>query len=94
MRDPKITVVQSYLENAFAMAKIEHRHDFDQNVEKFKVSFKGGTRLLRFGGEFLDDTSEAELLRLFDLWSLSDVLAKEEKLGVLVTDAGCQMVRR
>jgi hypothetical protein len=94
MRDDRIELVRVYLTREFCGATIEHKHDFDRDTETFKVSFKGDTALLKVGGEFLDDNGEEEILRLFNLWALSAILAKEKTLGVLVTQAGLSTFER
>jgi len=94
MRGDKVEMVNGYLAKKFPMTNIEYKHDFDLDAERFKISFKGETALLKVSGIFLDDNNEEEILRLFDLWDLAGVLAKEKELGVLATSTGLSTFER
>lgn len=94
MREEKVQVVHGYLAQAFGNATIEYKHDFDLDAESFKVFWKGDVALLKVAGEFLDDNGEGEIHQFLNLCGLSDVLAKEKELGVLVTQDGLRTFER
>ncbi len=87
-------VIESYLKRKFPEATIEQKHDFDRDAQSFKVHLSDHTLLLKVGGEFTEDNSTEEILHLFDLWALAEVLGKETELGVLATQRGLQTFRR
>ena len=88
MRTQKHSAIESYLKDHFSNCQIEQNYDFDRGAQSFKIESVDGSRLLKVGNEFVDDNETSEMLRLFDLWALSAVLAKEKELGVLVLQSG------
>ena len=90
----KFGLIESYLKRKFPESTIEQKHDFDRGAQSFKVHLSDRTLFLKVGGEFTEDNSTEEILRLFDLWALAEVLGKETELGVLVTQRGLETFRR
>ena len=90
----KFGLIESYLKRKFPESTIEQNHDFDRGAQSFKVHLSDRTLFLKVGGEFTEDNSTEEILRLFDLWALAEVLGKETELGVLATQRGHETFRR
>lgn len=90
----KVTVIASYLKAKFPDSTIEQKHDFDQGAQSFKVDLADRTLLLKVGDEFTEDNSIEEIIRLFDLWALPEILEKETELGVLATQRGLETFSR
>lgn len=94
MREEKHAAINTYLAEKFPNCDIEQKHDFDRGAQTFKVHVADGTLLLKVGDEFVEDNSTPEILRLFNLWGLAEVLGKEKELGVLVSQRGLESFRR
>lgn len=90
----KFEAIEGYLKKHFPDSTIEQKHDFDRGAQSFKVHLSDRTLLLKVGGELTEDNSLEEILRLFDLWTLAEVLGKETELGVLATRRGLETFRR
>jgi hypothetical protein len=94
VNDEKKATIRAYLSSHFPNATIEEKHDFDVGAQAFKLHVSGGTLLLKVGDEFAEDNSASEILRLFNLWSLAEILGKEQELGVLATGRGLETFLR
>ena len=94
MSTEKQATIHTYLCERFPNAEVEEKNDFDLGAQTFKVLLSKSTLLLKVGDEFIGDNSAAEILRLFNLWSLAEVLGKENALGVLVTQKGLATFHR
>lgn len=90
----KFEAIESYLKKHFPGSTIEQKDDFDRRAQTFKVHLTNSTLLLKVGGELTEDNTLEEILRLFDLWALADILGKETELGVLATRHGLETFRR
>jgi len=94
MRAEKHAAINKYLAEKFPGRDIEQKHDFDRGTQTFKLHVTDGTLLLKVGDEFIEDNSAPEILRLFNLWGLAEVLGKEKELGVLVSQRGLESFPR
>jgi len=94
MREEKHTAINKYLTEKFPGCDIEQMHDFDRGAQTFKLHAADGSLLLKVGDEFVEDNTTPEILRLFNLWGLAEVLCKEKELGVLVSQHGLESFRR
>jgi hypothetical protein len=94
MNVEKHAAINKYLAENFSGCEIEQRHDFDRGAQTFKISVFNDTLLLKVADEFVGDNGTPEILRLFNLWCLPEVLGKEKELGVLVTQRGLESFRR
>ncbi len=94
MRNEKLAAIHQYLSEHFPECAIEQKHDFDRDAETYKVHVEKGTLLLKVGGLFTDDNDIPEILRLFGLFALADVLKEERELGILVTNNGLEKFNR
>lgn len=94
MNQEKHVAIFKCLSENFPGCKIEQRHDFDRGAQTFKISEPNDTLLLRVADEFVDDNCPSEILRLFNLWHLPEVMSNEKKLGVLATRRGLESFRR
>jgi hypothetical protein len=90
----KFEAIESYLKKHFPDSTIKQKDDFDRGAQTFKVQLTDSTLLLKVGGELTEDYTLEEILRLFDQWTLADLLRKETELGVLVTRRGLETFRR
>jgi hypothetical protein len=94
MNQEKHAAITKYLADNFPDCKIEQKYDFDRGAQTFKISMSKDALLLKVADEFVEDNGTPEILRLFGLWHLPEVLCKEKKLGVLVTQQGLELFRR
>ncbi|HEU0220368.1 MAG TPA: hypothetical protein VFQ98_06150 [Gallionella sp.] len=94
MRDEKHADINKYLAERFPGCNIEQKYDFYRGAQTYKVHISDNTFLLKVGDEFIDDNGTPEILRLFNLWGLAEVLGKEKELGVLVSQRGLETFRR
>lgn len=94
MSAEKHATILAYLYEKFPDAEVEEKHDFDLGAQTFKILLPKTTLLLKIGDEFVGDNSSAEILRLFNLWSLAEILGKDSKLGIFVTQKGLATFHR
>jgi glutathionylspermidine synthase len=94
MHQEKHAAISKYLAMKFQHSNIEQKHDFERGAQTFKIFVLNDTLLLKVADEFFKDNSTQEILRLFNLWDLSEVLSREKELGVLVTQQGLKSFSR
>lgn len=94
MNDEKRTAIRAYLSSHFPSATIKEKYDFNIGAHAFKLHVAGETLLLKVRDEFAEDNSASEILRLFNLWSLAEILGKEQDLGVLASQRGLEAFHR
>jgi len=94
MSAEKYTAIKQYLAEHFPGCEIEERHDFDRGAQSFKIQVAGTTLLLKVGDEFVGDNDIAEIIRIFELGSIAEILGKGKNLGVLVTQRGVEPFNR
>lgn len=90
----KYEVIEDYLRKKFPDSTIEKKDDFNRGAQSFKVHLSDCTLLLKVGREFIEDNNIAEIISLFDLWALAEILEKSPELLVLVTHRGVEAFRR
>ena len=78
MRPGSIETVCSFLTRKFRGARIKHQN---YNDPQFVISRREGNAVLKVSSEFLEDTSEAEILLWFDVWGLGATLSSEKNWG-------------
>lgn len=94
MHEEKHAAIKQYLAEKFPGCEIEQQHDFARRAQSFKLHIVAVTLLLKVGDEFIDDNSTPEILRLFNLWGVAEVLGNEKEFGVLVSQHGLDSFRR
>ncbi len=92
MSQEKCDAILAYLKEEFPGSDIEQANISDN--QHYRIPIGNGLLMLKVGIEFIDDNSQEEIINKIKDWGVSELLKKNSKLGILVTNAGPSIYQR
>ncbi len=92
MNQNKCNAIENYLKEQFPNSNIEQANISDN--QHYRIPTENGLLILKVGKEFIDDSTEEEIIQKLNEWEVPSLLRENSKLGILVTRYGASTFQR
>jgi len=92
MNSDKCTAIEEYLKGEFPNSEIEQAN-FSE-CQHYKIQTENGLLMLKVGEEFIEDTSQEEIIQKLGEWEVPKLLKENSKLGILIKRTGANTFER